>query len=99
MKILLRSIGFFATTQKEQEILQGLRDEALREKADDQLSPREDERVERVLSALRASEDGPARPLPRAKQSHAIPLSRDGMDRPIWRISSLPEPTKVTSES
>ncbi|MAN38132.1 MAG: hypothetical protein CMI21_11050 [Opitutae bacterium] len=97
MKKLLRSIGFFATTQKEQEILQGLRDEALREKADDQLSPREDERVERVLSALRAPEDGPARPLPRAKQSHALPLWGLGFACLLVLAFYLKPPTEMPS--
>ena len=97
MKKLLRSIGFFATTQKEQEILQGLRDEALREKADDQLSPREDERVERVMSALRAPEDGPARSLPQAKQSHALPLWGLGLACLLVLAFYLKPPTEMTS--
>ena len=77
MKTLLEILGIRSISEKEEKLLQDLRDEALKEKAGDELSESNEEGIGGVLIALREE---------RTEERHSPTKSEKSVMSPAWTI-------------
>jgi len=77
MKTLLEILGIRSMSEKEEKLLQDLRDEALKEKAGDELSESNEEGIGDVLIALREE---------RTEERHSPTKSEKSVISPAWTI-------------
>ena len=77
MKTLLEILGIRSISEKEEKLLQDLRDEALKEKAGDELSESNEEGIGGVLIALREE---------RTEERHSPTKSEKSVISPAWTI-------------